>query len=339
MQTTNTYQKWADVAKGLGIIFVVLGHSGNIYLNHYLYWFHMPLFFIISGYFFKPIENSKDLLAILKKYTCRLLMPYFTYLIILTLLRYANIFLYDRANLNWLIQDICKLILGGRLIGGLYGPFWFITTLYFTYIIFTIILIYIKKDSIVLTLVGILYLIAHFESWLNITYNFIVPFNFDVSLIAISYFAFGYYAKYILTNLTKTLFYASSLTTVVFYISSFLGLFSFSFNMKILQYHNIILDFIIPIVITVTIIGLSQIIVNYKISDSFAYLGKQSLSIMYLHILPNMTLQSIFGYGTLTYTIIGIVFPLLVTRFILSRYNLTKTLFLGKENMVILVKN
>ena len=101
--------------------------------------------------------------------------------------------------------------------------------------------------------------------------------------------------------------------------------------MKNLGYHNILIDFIAPIAITVTIMGLSQLISNYKTSDILVYLGKLSLPIMYLHILPNGILQPILGYGTIIYTIIGISFPLFVTHFILHQFKLTKILFLGKN--------
>ena len=51
-----------DVLKGIGIILVVIGHSGcPQLLNCYIYSFHMPLFFIASGYFFNVnyLENKK----------------------------------------------------------------------------------------------------------------------------------------------------------------------------------------------------------------------------------------------------------------------------------------
>jgi len=48
------YNKWIDRLKGIGIITVVLGHTGNEFTHHYFFWFHMPLFFIISGYLFAP---------------------------------------------------------------------------------------------------------------------------------------------------------------------------------------------------------------------------------------------------------------------------------------------
>jgi len=45
---------WIDNAKGIGILLVVLGHTYGIpvQLHHIIYSFHMPLFFILSGYTF-----------------------------------------------------------------------------------------------------------------------------------------------------------------------------------------------------------------------------------------------------------------------------------------------
>lgn len=54
--------KTIDVLKGIGIILVVIGHSGcpNL-LKDFIYSFHMPLFFIASGYFFNEnyLESKK----------------------------------------------------------------------------------------------------------------------------------------------------------------------------------------------------------------------------------------------------------------------------------------
>lgn len=44
--------EWVDIAKGIGIILVVLGHCvpyGGTTFN-LIFTFHMPLFFILSGY-------------------------------------------------------------------------------------------------------------------------------------------------------------------------------------------------------------------------------------------------------------------------------------------------
>ena len=52
---SKQYLPWIDVAKGIGIILVVLGHS--MFPKHILIsGFHMPLFFILAGITFS--ENK-----------------------------------------------------------------------------------------------------------------------------------------------------------------------------------------------------------------------------------------------------------------------------------------
>lgn len=62
-----------DVLKGLGIFTVVLGHysipSG---LYNFIFSFHMPLFFILSGYFYKPKDNQQ----VLRQGWRKLFVPY-----------------------------------------------------------------------------------------------------------------------------------------------------------------------------------------------------------------------------------------------------------------------
>jgi fucose 4-O-acetylase-like acetyltransferase len=73
--------RYFDIAKGVAILCVILGHSilrinplpadGSLaaYLYHFCFTFHMPLFFILSGYFMHPerpfrgAKESKELLA------------------------------------------------------------------------------------------------------------------------------------------------------------------------------------------------------------------------------------------------------------------------------------
>lgn len=47
---------YIDVLKGIGILFVLLGHINNQEWSGYLYSFHMALFFFISGDVAESIE-------------------------------------------------------------------------------------------------------------------------------------------------------------------------------------------------------------------------------------------------------------------------------------------
>lgn len=67
-----------DIAKGLGILLVVLAHNslGSFapFLHQLIYAFHMPMFFFLSGLFFNP---ESGLGGLLKKRFNGLLLPYF----------------------------------------------------------------------------------------------------------------------------------------------------------------------------------------------------------------------------------------------------------------------
>lgn len=93
-----------DIAKGIGIILMVIGHFDDLgrVTSHLIYSFHMPLFFIFSGYFFKE-QDSKRLI---KNCKTKLLKPFAITTII-------------GAFFSWLIVGPDLAI--GRITGALVG--------------------------------------------------------------------------------------------------------------------------------------------------------------------------------------------------------------------------
>lgn len=66
--------EYIDILKGFGIILVVLGHvTLNSDLYHFIYAFHMPLFFIISGMFLH------DKPGFIRKQAKSLFLPYISF--------------------------------------------------------------------------------------------------------------------------------------------------------------------------------------------------------------------------------------------------------------------
>ena len=64
--------EWIDACRGAGILIVVLGHC-NPPFNKLIYSFHMPLFFILSGYLYK---NKKDVFLYGKRLLIRYMIVY-----------------------------------------------------------------------------------------------------------------------------------------------------------------------------------------------------------------------------------------------------------------------
>lgn len=66
--------EWIDITKGYGILFVIIAHCHAGKIGTWFYTFHIPLFFIISGYLF---SYKKDFKAYIKRKIKSLVIPYF----------------------------------------------------------------------------------------------------------------------------------------------------------------------------------------------------------------------------------------------------------------------
>ena len=82
----NNRIDYIDSAKGIGILFVLIGHACSLKygLGQYFYSFHMPLFFIISGMLLCFKDNWKDMdgISIFKKKIKSLFYPYIVFSIL-----------------------------------------------------------------------------------------------------------------------------------------------------------------------------------------------------------------------------------------------------------------
>ena len=67
---------WIDAAKGIGLLCVIMGHLHIPLVDTWVYFFHMPLFFFLSGFVFSG--GKYDFKTFLKKKLRTLVLPYFT---------------------------------------------------------------------------------------------------------------------------------------------------------------------------------------------------------------------------------------------------------------------
>lgn len=78
MSTKETARlQWADMVRGIAIFFVALGHSPLVAepIKVWIYSFHMPIFFFVSGFFL--LGRETDYLTMVKKKAYGLLPLYF----------------------------------------------------------------------------------------------------------------------------------------------------------------------------------------------------------------------------------------------------------------------
>lgn len=83
----NHRKLWLDIAKGITIILMVVGHTTIPHIaSDFIYCFHMPLFFIASGFISSYLKHS--LLGYIKHKSSTMMLPFITYSIIVSLVLY-----------------------------------------------------------------------------------------------------------------------------------------------------------------------------------------------------------------------------------------------------------
>lgn len=126
--------KTVSIAKGIAIILMVLAHTRFwFYGAWYINMFHMPLFFLLSGYCFKDkyLDDFKDFFV---KRIKGIYFPYVKWCLVFLLLHFffVKFYLIDEAQYNS-SQYFSKLIGIFTLNGGasqLLGGYWFLETLF-----------------------------------------------------------------------------------------------------------------------------------------------------------------------------------------------------------------
>jgi len=334
---------WVDVTKGLLMILVVVGHYPgqlDFPLGKYIYWFHMPAFFLLSGLFFKPIfEKGQSKQAIHKRFM-QLIVPYLFFLVSITVLRYGMEIGSGNMELSWYLNDLWTLVIGGRFARGAYGVFWFVTTLFFTYLFFLWMTKYFNRTKQIIIL-SIFYLIAHAESLIAMRVIGGAPdeasqtipmiWNVDVALMAVVYFALGYYMKDIWMNVTKPWLIAGLIGSISAFLLDWFHVIDYHLSMKFLRYEHIVLDIVIPISITLVFVGIMQRIAAKLSLTWLQQIEKHSISIMYLHIFTDIMLNDYFQYGLIGFTAFGLIIPIIVS-IIIQKVVPHGKLFLGGFN-------
>lgn len=325
----NNRNKSIDIAKGLLILCVVIGHgTQNQSLSDFMYRFHMPLFLILSGCFLKKVE---DVETYAKMKANRLLIPYLIYMAI-------DFLLFDHLhNFNRIIH----YLYGGRFINGVY---WYITSLYIALIAAVILLDkFNKKQLMVIGIVGggTAIIESNIIDSISLLKRPGIPFDADVSLLVLSYLIVGY----ILKDRIVALFQRQSLKLDVIAIGVIVLLIlehllmekygvSRKIDMKLVVYKNPISVYIIPALYGFAIARLSAFIERNcgRLSRCLSYVGSITIPIMFLH--EPLNRFCLLSNYLLIYLLIGMGIPVLFS-ITVSKFECCKYFGIPKRKIVV----
>ena len=117
-----------DILRAYGIIFMVMGHIFTFYgkFDRYIHTFHMPLFFVISGYLYRTKDEIPLYRLILQK-AKRLLVPYLTFAVI----NYIAWLFLEYDGKAW-YEPLRKLFTYNTSGLPICGALWFLSALFWT---------------------------------------------------------------------------------------------------------------------------------------------------------------------------------------------------------------
>lgn len=274
---------WIDVAKGICILAVILGHMGETKIDNIVFAFHLTTFFILSGYTLKTDKLDKNYVASKFK---RLIIPYFITCLFILLSDIVNLIIIKHV---YTISDISTMIIndltrtffasgsirnfGNIVLPSRIGGIWFFPALFFALIICKLI---INKAQKYRTRFGISISIAFMGM---ITAKFIwLPFSIQSAMLACPFIIFGKYLQE-----CKIIEKIKIKEIILFLVLFVLGYIT---NKNVISFatasmRDWIFTPIIGITSSIIIIKLSMFIEKSKV---LKYIGTNSLYILCTHI-------------------------------------------------------
>lgn len=128
--------KYIDIVKGFSVLLIVLGHilgeyNSTSYFQTWIYSFHVPIFFILTGWlsYEKEYKNS-SLKSLIKKDAKSLLYPYFTFSLLFIVWDIFECFIL-KTSIKTALKDFMLTV-------SLYGikTLWFLTCLFIAKVIY-----------------------------------------------------------------------------------------------------------------------------------------------------------------------------------------------------------
>lgn len=174
---------WVDVARGIGLMFVFVGHMGVSYVSAWIYTFHMPLFFFLSGMLYPGCEKYSFTQFAWRRFK-GLVIPYFTLGAVIGLF-YCCLYAYYNQPASAYIN-----MLRDFLVQEHYWTVWFLTALFLSQIIYYCIDKLLHKWSHAVSFVSLLVCVFGFLRY-RLGWGSL-PWNLDVAFVAQFFFHLGY---------------------------------------------------------------------------------------------------------------------------------------------------
>ena len=172
--------EWVNALKTIGILAVILGHIASPW-GQFIFSWHMPLFFLVAGFF---IKFDLDIKSFLIKDFKRLLAPYFIFTLFALVVTIAKVYVLHRPSLDY-GQELLAIFfwMNESSLMHTYGfVLWFLPALFLARFF-----LYLIKKYIKFVLIQVLIVVALFI----ISFYITLPFALDKAFNAVIWVFLG----------------------------------------------------------------------------------------------------------------------------------------------------
>lgn len=260
-----------DVMKGIAILAMVAGHCviPEIMLR-FIYMWHMPLFFIVSGYFYRSKQRKEVIKSSLKG----LLNPYFFAFVAVAVLiiflkpeNFTHVLYGFLGILGWFHQ-------GNDVYYGGNGPLWFLPALFWCRIVYDEIRRVVRSKYLIWGGIVILSFMGVY-----VGHRIFIPFFIAQGLAALIFYHIGSEAKRLRVKNQKI--HGLKWMFVIAFVLA--GLFTDTMYFYTLQFPCWILNVVSASCATFLLYQLCVRIVKGKLVNILSYVGRASLLLLCAH--------------------------------------------------------
>lgn len=270
---------WMDALKGLGITVMVLGHMAiTETLSGWINSFHMPMFFMISGFLYEKHKETNFWKFVRKKLET-LIFPYICFSLISILFSCMKKLI--SPDSTSVAEVILQFLKGNVVESNL--PLWYLTTLFFVTITFFLIAKWGEAIQVILILSGITIIVLAFQ----------LPFRLERGIKGLIFYGTGWLMRCTYKWLKKehghycfpdllggvTVMVGLSIWLIIIQMLNINGI---ALNIGNMETFNTLLLFPISLLGTAVFVGFAR---RLQYSELIRYLGAHSIVILCTHIL------------------------------------------------------
>ena len=294
---------YIDVAKGLAIWLMVIGHLDiSEQIRVYIYSFHMPLFFIVSGMFFK---RDRSFIMNLNSSLRSVLWPYLSFSVINLSICWISPYLHPELYYDLHGIEVFYAAVKGIFIGTDYitpnsfmplGALWFLVSLFTIQVLTSAISALVRNNKLFLFIALFIPIVLFLVIRTNI------PFSVRSSMMAIPFYCIGYIMRNMdIPNLPYKGYLFIILALFFIFVIPLNGFCSID---ECIYGKSLLLFYINAVISTLMVLIACSYIVGKRISRFIELIGQHTLTILGVHTFPMIVMKvagvSLWGSAVLS---------------------------------------